>query len=95
MISYVDQEAATDRELNELALRMLIFLGGQNPHIGGWSHSTYREMAKIFRVSPREIKSAQHQLLLHGFLTRKIGTVTHAYPTRTRKERHFFYSTAV
>lgn len=39
MISYVTQEAATDDRLTPTALRLLIYLGGVNPHIGGWSNA--------------------------------------------------------
>lgn len=93
MISYVAQEASVDTDLSELALRVLIFLGGENPHIGGWSYNTHQDLATRFHVSQREVKSAQHQLLSRGFLTRRVGTITHTRPKKVPIERHFFYST--
>lgn len=94
MISYVTQEAATDDRLTPTALRLLIYLGGVNPHIGGWSNAHLSELAHVLHVDVRSVHGARHQLVKYGYLAKRIGMVQRM----TRKgepllRRHHFYRT--
>lgn len=94
MISYVTQEAATDDRLTPTALRLLIYLGGVNPHIGGWSNAHLSELAAILHVDTHAVHGARHQLVKYGYLAKRIGKVQRM--TRTGEavlRRHRFYRT--
>ena len=93
MISYVTQEAATDDRLTPTALRLLIYLGGVNPHIGGWTNAHLSELAQILHVDMRSVSGARHQLVKYGYLAKRIGIVQRMTRTGATLRRHHFYRT--